>query len=101
MKLPQAFKTLQKLNKCTPEERDQVKGDYLAEIDFLGIIKQLKETGKVVKFLEAENSEATLLRSLLDENEPRIEDRVLARIKRFKSLKKQYLKEYGHAQGNS
>ena len=97
MKLPKAFKTLQKLHKCKPEERDQVKGEYLAEIDFLGIMKQLQETVKIVKFLEAENSEATLLRSILDENDSRVENRVLARIKRFNTLKKQYLKEYGHA----
>lgn len=97
MKLPQAFKTLQRLNKCKPDERDQIKGEYLAEIDFLGIMKQLKETVKIVKFLETENSEATLLRTLLDENEYRVENRVLARIKRFNTLKKQYLKEYGHA----
>lgn len=97
MKLPKAFKTLQKLSKCKPEERDQTKGEYLAEIDFLGIMKQLQETVKIVKFLEGENSEATLLRSILDESDYRVENKVLARIKRFNTLKKQYLKEYGHA----
>lgn len=78
------------------EERDKLKGKIEAKEDFDSILKAYPDGPEKYNTLKAfflqEDSSNQLLGIILNETNERIENKIIARVKHFESLKKKYLK---------
>lgn len=82
-------------NRLTVEQRDVLKGKILAREDFETCINYHATVDDRKEFLLNEDSFHILTDALIKENNEREETKIIARIKEFEKLKKQYLKEHG------
>lgn len=78
------------------EERDKLKGKIEAQEDFDTIVKSVpdgpEKHNKLKAFFLQEDISNQMLGALLNETNERIENKIIARVKHFESLKKKYLK---------
>lgn len=78
------------------EERDKLKGKIEAQEDFDTIVKSVpdgpEKYNKLKAFFLQEDISNQMLGALLNETNERIENKIIARVKHFESLKKKYLK---------
>lgn len=84
------------LKKMSPEERDKLKGKIEAQEDFDSILEAYPDGPEKHNTLKAfflqEDSSNQLLGSLLNETNERVENKIIARVKHFETLKKRFLK---------
>lgn len=82
---------------CRPEQRDEVKGKIEAQEDFKSCVDQVREDeeriNKLKAFFQREKSKEILMDVILDTNDERLENKLIARIKHFEKLKRDFFKD--------
>jgi hypothetical protein len=84
-----------KLLSCKPEERDTIKGKIEAVDDFIGCVNQIADSDEKINKLKAffirEASDEILMQRILETTDYRLENKLIARIRHFNSMKKRFL----------